>query len=263
MFLGIDIGSSSSKAALLDQGGRILAACVINQGTGTNAVEQVVSQALERGGITREEVLYAVVTGYGRVSYQGADEQVTEITCHGKGVHLMMPDVRTVIDIGGQDAKVIRLNDRGKIVNFVMNEKCAAGTGRFLEVMARILGCQIGELSDLAMQSRENVTISSTCTVFAESEVISQLAAGRNREDVARGAHMSVCKRIAGLARRLGVEQQVCMTGGVALNSDLVSVMGEVLGCNVYTFPEAQTAGAIGAAVTAMEKHRKITEKKR
>ena len=138
-----------------------------------------------------------------------------------------------------------------------MNEKCAAGTGRFLEVMARILGCGIEELSDFAAQSKEYVAISSTCTVFAESEVISQLASGRKREDVARGAHMSVCKRIAGLARRLGVQPRVCMTGGVALNSNLVSAMSEVLECDVYTIPEAQVAGAIGAAVCAMEKYKK------
>lgn len=262
MFLGIDIGSSSSKAALIDEGRQVLATSVINLGTGTGAVDQVVAEVMEKAGIRPEDVLYTVVTGYGRVTYGKADEQVTEITCHGKGIHLLMPGARTVIDIGGQDAKVIRLNDKGMVASFVMNEKCAAGTGRFLEVMARILGCRIDELSDIAAQSTEHVAISSTCTVFAESEVISQLASGKRREDVARGAHMSVCKRIAGLAKRLGIQAQVCMTGGVALNSNLVSVMSEVLECDVQTLPEAQVAGAIGAAVCALEKYQRAAAKR-
>ena len=257
MFLGIDIGSSSSKAALLDAGRNVLASSVINLGTGTGAVDRVIGEVLEIADVSRDDVLYTVVTGYGRITYSGADEQITEISCHGKGVHLLMPSARTVIDIGGQDAKVIRLNERGTIVNFVMNEKCAAGTGRFLEVMARILGCPIEELSDFAAASTEQLSISNTCTVFAESEVISHLAAGKKREDVARGAHVSVCKRVAGLAQRLGIKPEVCMTGGVALNKDLVSVMSEVLGCEVFTLPEAQVIGAIGAAVCALEKYEK------
>jgi predicted CoA-substrate-specific enzyme activase len=253
MFLGIDIGSSSSKAVILDQELKQLANTVVNTGTGTQGPEKAVASALLQAGLEREQILRTVVTGYGRMTYENADKQITEITCHGKGVAFLVPAARTVIDIGGQDAKVIRLNETGGIENFVMNDKCAAGTGRFLEVMARILDCGIEELAALAEKATEEVNISSTCTVFAESEIISQLATGAKKENVARGAHKSVAKRVAGLASRIGVKPEITMTGGVALNKGVVEALEKELGAPITVIENPQSAGALGAALYAAE----------
>ena len=174
MYLGLDIGSSSSKAVLLGENQESLAAQVVNLGTGTKGVGQVLEAVYRQAGIGPEEVRYTVVTGYGRMTYQGADRQITEISCHAKGVFHLSSSARTIVDVGGQDTKVIRLGQDGSVENFVMNDKCAAGTGRFLEVMARVLDCPIASLSQLAQQGEEVVPISNLCTVFAESEVISR-----------------------------------------------------------------------------------------
>ncbi len=182
MFLGMDIGSSSSKAALINDKKELVACSVVDMGTGTRGPEEALEDVLNAAGISKAAVRYTIATGYGRVIYQNADSQITEISCHAKGVSFLMNGVETVIDIGGQDSKVIKVDREGKVKNFVMNEKCAAGTGRFLEVMARVLGCGIGELSDLADQSTVDIPVSSVCTVFAESEVISRLASGAKIE---------------------------------------------------------------------------------
>jgi predicted CoA-substrate-specific enzyme activase len=253
MFLGLDIGSSSSKAVIMDQNKEIVAMHIINTGTGTDGPEKVVEEVLKKLGITWRDVPYSVVTGYGRITYEKADKQVTEISCHGKGAAYLMPNVRTVIDIGGQDAKVIRLDENGRVENFVMNDKCAAGTGRFLEVMARILDCKIDELSALAENATEAIHISNTCTVFAESEVISQLAAGAKKENVAKGAHMAVAKRIAGLTYRIGVKPNIVMTGGVALNKNFVLALENEMNQNIVVVKSPQIVGAIGAALYAYE----------
>lgn len=257
MYLGIDIGSSSSKAALISEDGQIIGTKVVNLGTGTTGVQTVLESLLRETNIPKEQIKYRVVTGYGRMLYQEADKQITEITCHAKGIHYLMGDVQTVIDIGGQDSKVIRMDSNGNVQNFVMNEKCAAGTGRFLEVMARVLGCQIEQLSDLADQSTEDVSISSVCTVFAESEVISQLAGGAHPNDVARGALRSVAKRVAGLCGRVGIVGKICISGGVALNHSLVEVLSEELKQPVIPAPNAQAVGAIGAAIIARDLYMK------
>lgn len=253
MYLGIDIGSSSSKAAILDEEKKVSAVSVINMGTGTKAYEQVIGDALAQAQIQPDQIKYTVATGYGRMNFDRADKQITEITCHAKGVDFFMDGIRTIIDIGGQDAKAIKLDEKGQVSNFVMNEKCAAGTGRFLEVMARVLGCNMTELSILAQKSQKEVSISSMCTVFAESEVISRLASGENPTDVARGAHVAIAKRVAGMAGRVGCEPKVAMTGGVALNQDLVRAMSKELGHPVQVAPHCQAAGAVGAAVFAYE----------
>lgn len=251
MYLGIDIGSSSSKAAVINHKKEIAGVSVLNLGTGTKAYETAIEEALKQAGITQKDILYTVATGYGRLNFKGADNQMTEITCHAKGVAHLMDGARTIIDIGGQDAKAILLNENGSVANFVMNEKCAAGTGRFLEVMARVLGCGIDELSDLADQSTKEVSISSVCTVFAESEVISRLSAGEKTEDVARGAHVAIAKRVAGMAGRVGYQPKVVMTGGVALNRNMVKAMSQELGVPIEVVPHSQAVGAIGAAVYA------------
>lgn len=253
MFLGIDIGSSSSKAALIAQDGRIVGTKVVNLGTGTAGIQTALETLFQETGVSEADVKCRVVTGYGRLLYPNADKQITEITCHAMGIHYLMKDVQTVIDIGGQDSKVIRMDEQGNVQNFVMNEKCAAGTGRFLEVMARVLGCQISQLSELAAKSTRVVPISSVCTVFAESEAISQLAGGAHPNDVARGALRAVAKRVAGLCGRIGIEGQVCISGGVALNRSLVEVLSEELHRSVTPAPNAQAVGAIGAAIFARE----------
>jgi len=257
VFLGIDIGSSSSKAALIDENKNILARTAKNIGTGTNGPAIVIQEALEKAGVTADQVKYTVATGYGRVTYTQADKQITEISCHGKGIAHLIPGARTIIDIGGQDAKVIKLSPDGTVENFVMNEKCAAGTGRFLEVMARILNCNINELSDLSLKAKEDIIISNTCTVFAESEVISQLAGGASKEDVAKGADNSIASRVAGLARRIGIQPKVAMSGGVAMNASVVESLSREIGHEITVAPDPQTVGALGAALFALEAYNK------
>lgn len=257
MYLGIDIGSSSSKAALINENKEVVGTRVVNLGTGTQGIRTALDELYTQAGISAGQIRYSVATGYGRLLYEGADKQITEITCHAKGIHFLMPQVRTVVDIGGQDSKVIRMDKCGNVQNFAMNEKCAAGTGRFLEVMARVLGCGIQELSCLAAQSTEDVSISSVCTVFAESEAISQLSQGKHPNDVARGALRSVAKRVAGLCGRVGIEDVIAMSGGVALNETMVEILSQELGHPVVAAPDCQAVGAIGAAVLAHEQYHK------
>lgn len=253
MYLGIDIGSTSSKAVVLNEEGSIVSMAVYHSGTGTKGPLKAVNEALATAEITEEDVRYTVVTGYGRITYEKADRQITEITCHCRGVTHLLPEARTIIDIGGQDSKVIQVDRDGRVENFMMNDKCAAGTGRFLEVMARILDCPIEELADLDASVEEGIAISSTCTVFAESEVISHLSKGATREAVAKGIHASVAKRVAGLALRVGVRPIVVMTGGVAMNAGVVSAMARELDTQVAVVDHPQLTGAIGAALYARE----------
>lgn len=257
MYVGVDIGSSSSKVAVLNEEKELVALAITNLGTGTDGIELSLKKAYEQAHITQDDVKYTVATGYGRMMYTQADAQITEITCHAKGVAFMQYDAKTIIDIGGQDAKVIKLASDGRVANFVMNEKCAAGTGRFLEVMSRVLGCGLDELSDLASTSDKDVPISSVCTVFAESEVISCLSSGESRNNVARGAHNAVARRVAGMYNRVSGEPPVVMTGGVALNADMVQSLSKELQTPILPMEHCQGAGAIGASVFAYEKYHK------
>ena len=252
--MGIDIGSTSSKAVILEDGIRVAARKVIEAGIGSEGPDRVFADALSEVGITREEITRVIATGYGRMTFPGADDQASELSCHGKGIHYLIPEARVVIDIGGQDAKVMQINERGALLNFVMNDKCAAGTGRFLDVMAGILSVQTSELAELAAKAEKPLSISSVCTVFAESEVISHLAAGATRSDVAAGIHQSVAKRVAGLGNRIGFRGPIAMSGGVALNAGVVRALEHELGKQIVTHPDAQLAGAYGAAILAFEK---------
>ena len=253
MFLGIDIGSSSTKAAVVDQDKKLLAVSVQNLGTGTTAYETVVADVLARAGVQPSDIQFTVATGYGRVNYKGADKQITEITCHAKGVNFLTRDAKTIVDIGGQDAKVIKLDANGKVENFVMNDKCAAGTGRFLDVMAGVFGIAVCELSEYDRASNAVASISSTCTVFAESEVVSKLASGEPISNIVAGVHESVVDRSYGLVRRIGLVEPVAMTGGVALNDALRERFEKRLGCSIQTSEFAQFNGAFGAALLACE----------
>ena len=254
MYLGLDIGSSSSKAVLLGENQESLAAQVVNLGTGTKGVGQVLEAVYRQAGIGPEEVRYTVVTGYGRMTYQGADRQITEISCHAKGVFHLSSSARTIVDVGGQDTKVIRLGQDGSVENFVMNDKCAAGTGRFLEMMARTLQMKLPEMSELGLDWHNDVTISSMCTVFAESEVVSLIARSTAPADIIHGLNKSVAGKTAALARRTGGVAPFMMTGGVARNRGVVKELETALKAPVEVSEYSQLCGSLGAALFALEK---------
>ena len=247
--LGIDIGSTTSKCVLMEDGSKIIATGLKIGGLGTEGPEEALEELWAQTEYTREDIDRTIVTGYGRNKYEGADGEVSELTCHALGGRFIFPDLRTVIDIGGQDAKIITLGESGRMTNFVMNDKCAAGTGRFLDVMANILRMDIDELDECASHSEKPASISSTCTVFAESEVISQLANGVARPDLVAGICESVASRVGALARRAGVTTRVCMSGGVAKNSAVRHALERNLETEIIFDPMAQYFGAIGAAL--------------
>ena len=249
--MGLDIGSTASKCLILKNGTEIAASAVIPAGTGTSGPKRAQEEALAMARIGMDQVSRITATGYGRNTFPDADDIVSELSCHAIGIHQIFPQVRTLIDIGGQDAKAIRVNEKGRLENFVMNDKCAAGTGRFLDVMARVLELDVSELAEKSAQAKSVVNISSTCTVFAESEVISQLSNNVDICDLVAGIHRSVAARTAGLVRRLGVEKPVAMSGGVALNSGVVKALEEELETEIMVSPLAQLNGAYGAAVYA------------
>ena len=206
--LGIDIGSTASKCVILADGKELVSKSLIPVGAGTSGPQRAISDVLENAGLKREDMGYVLATGYGRNSMlEIADQQMSELSCHARGASFLFPEVHTVIDIGGQDVKVLQI-ENGVMTNFVMNDKCAAGTGRFLDVMARVLEVKVEDLGTLGAQSTKNVSISSTCTVFAESEVISQLSLDTDKRDIINGIHHSVASRVAGLAHRVGVRRR-------------------------------------------------------
>ena len=249
--LGIDIGSTTSKCVLMKDGQEIIAASLRVGGLGTEGPAEALAELWEMSGLTADDVDRTIVTGYGRNKYEGADGEVSELTCHALGGRWVFPELRTLIDIGGQDAKIISLSESGRMSNFVMNDKCAAGTGRFLDVMANILRMDIDELDECASKSVKPASISSTCTVFAESEVISQLANGVARPDLVAGICESVASRVSALARRAGVVPKVCMSGGVAKNGAVRRALAKSLETDIDFDPMAQYFGAIGAALYA------------
>lgn len=255
--LGIDIGSTTSKCVILKDGAEIAAQALEVAGIGTSGAQETIQKVLSAAGLSQEQISASVVTGYGRKNFGGDAVSVSELSCHAMGAHWVFPEVRTIIDIGGQDAKVISLNESGMMESFVMNDKCAAGTGRFLDVMANILKLDISELEVKAAAAQAPVSISSTCTVFAESEVISQLSGGAAIPDVVAGICNSVASRVCGLARRVGIREQVCMSGGVALNNGVRGAIARDLGVEIRYDPRAQLFGAIGAALHAYKRYTK------
>lgn len=249
--LGIDIGSTTSKCILLKDGREILAKSLQKGGLGTKGPEQATAGIWEESCLSETDVSRTIVTGYGRKKYVGADGEMSELSCHALGGEFIFPGLRTLIDIGGQDAKIIVLNEKGHMTNFIMNDKCAAGTGRFLDVMASILQMDINDMGLCALAAENPVPISSTCTVFAESEVISQLAAGVERNNLIAGICDSVAARVGALARRAGIKSQVAMSGGVAKNSAVRESLAKNLGTEIVFSPLAQYFGALGAALFA------------
>jgi predicted CoA-substrate-specific enzyme activase len=255
LFAGIDIGSLSTETVLIDPQGQVVTANVLLTGASSvRAAEASLQKALADAGVTREDIVYCVATGYGRNKVPTADARITEITCHAKGAAVLFPGVRTVIDIGGQDSKVIRVDNDGGVADFVMNDKCAAGTGRFLEVMARTLEVDLEELGALALQSDADIKVSSMCTVFAESEVVGLIGEGVSAARIAWGVCRSVSDRVASLAERVGVTLPVAMTGGVANNRGVVRALETRLGVNFLIADNPQIVGALGAAHLAKQR---------
>lgn len=255
--MGIDIGSTSSKCVILKNGKDIISEGVVNLGAGTKGADRVIEEVTKKANLALEDIDVIVSTGYGRNSYEGAKKTMSELSCHAKGGAYIFGEVGTIIDIGGQDIKVLKLNNKGQLMNFLMNDKCAAGTGRFLEVMAGVLDVKLEDLGDLDEQATEKTPISSTCTVFAESEVISCMAKKILIPNIVRGIHYSVATRVAGLAKRGGLMPPVAMTGGVSKNSGIVRALSSELDTEIKISKDSQMAGALGAALYAYEEYLK------
>ena len=253
--LGIDIGSTTSKCAVLKDGKELVAHSLQTGGLGTGGPEEALAQLWQTSGLTRADMACAFVTGYGRKNYEGADGEISELTAHALGGRFVFPDLRTVIDIGGQDAKVIALSPSGKMTNFVMNDKCAAGTGRFLDVMASILRLDVDDLDAEAAKAAAPAAISSTCTVFAESEVITLVGEGKPMDEIAAGIQMAVAKRCFVMSKKAGATDAITLTGGCAKNAGLKQAIEHVLKLKVIDLKtDPQLMGALGAAEYARQK---------
>lgn len=247
--IGLDIGSVAAKGVMLDR--QEQHRVIMPTGwSPRDAGEKLINELLDVSGYGHSEIDTIVVTGYGRVAIEQADKTITEIKCHARGVAELYPGVRTIIDIGGQDSKVISINDKGKVIDFAMNDKCAAGTGRFLQVMATAMGIDIAEMGN-AEDCSQLVQVNSMCTVFAESEIIGLLARGVPKEGIIAGLHQSVGKRVAAMARRMGIVEQIAFTGGVAINSGVQRALSEELSSPIIVPEVCQFTGALGAALLA------------
>ena len=253
--VGLDSGSTSTNAVVMNEAREIVASVVIRTGAKAGAsAERAYREVLERAGITPDQVACTIATGYGRVSIPFADENVTEISCHGRGAHYFNPAVRTILDIGGQDSKAIHVNAAGEVTDFAMNDKCAAGTGRFLEMIARSLEISLDELGPAALESKKRLEIASMCSVFAESEVISLIANNEEKPDIAAGVCRAVAGKAYSLIRRVGLEGAYMMTGGVAQNPGVVRAVEELIGEKLFICDDPEIVGATGAALLALEK---------
>ena len=251
--MGIDVGSSSSKAVILRDGREVVAEAVVQAGTGSSGPGRVLEEITARSGLTIQDMDFILATGYGRSALPMADKQMSEITCHAKGVFFEEPAARTIIDIGGQDVKAIALTEQGTIRQFYMNDKCAAGTGRFLEVMSRVLEVGLDEMAAYHFRSQRPAPVSSTCTVFAESEVISLLSQGVAKEDIIAGVHFSVAAKACALAQRVGARREVVLCGGAAKNGGVADAIEKELGEPLAVAQNPQLTGALGAALLAYE----------
>lgn len=253
---GCDLGSATGKAVILNERGITSFAVVRSTRNPEMTANLVLQRALEKAGLLNtDDLKYIVGTGYGRESVSIINENISEITCHACGAYWMYPNVRTVIDIGGQDSKVISLNEKGKVLEFSMNDKCAAGTGRFFEAMSRALDCSLKELSELALQSETPVNISKQCSVFAESEVITLINKGMNTSDIAAGIYDSIARRIHSMVYRLGIIPDIVLTGGCGNSKGLIRSLEKRLGISIAKLPcDPQIIGAVGAALFAKER---------
>ena len=252
-FAGIDLGSTMTKVVIIDANETIRARVESHTGAEHRRLaNKVMEQALEQANLPFAEIAYVVATGYGRIDVPFADRQITELTCHARGVASFFATARTALDIGGQDAKGLKIKD-GKLIDFGMNDKCAAGTGRFLEVTADTLGLKLGDLGSISLKSTSKASISSTCTIFAQQEIISRISAGVPLADIVAGIHDAIARRAVGMLKRLKIEPDVAFTGGVAKNIGVVKAVRENLDCEVFVPEEPLISGAIGAAILGKE----------
>ncbi|MBW2457672.1 MAG: 2-hydroxyglutaryl-CoA dehydratase [Deltaproteobacteria bacterium] len=257
-YLGVDVGSLSCDAVLIDGDGARKGWSVVPTGArNLEAIERARREVLAEAGVEDSSVGATIATGYGRDRVEGRLASVTEITCHARGIQALLPGTGVMVDIGGQDSKAIALDDKGRVIEFAMNDKCAAGTGRFLEAMARALEVDIAELGTMDESAQGDVALSSMCTVFAESEVVSLIADGTAVGEIVNGLHRAIASRTRGLVRRVAPQlagQQVAMSGGVARNPGVVRELGKVLGCDIRVPQEPDTVGALGAALIARDR---------
>ena len=252
---GVDVGSTQTKAVILNEERQIVGRSLVDTGANIGrAAERAFLVALQEAGLDREEIVYVIGTGYGRFKVTFGDAQVTEITCHAKGAISFFPDTCTVIDMGGQDAKGIKIGPNGEVADFVMNDKCAAGTGRFLGNAAEVLGLSLDTIGPLSLQGRNPVRLSTVCTVFVESDIMAYLAQGKRVEDILAGVHSAIAARTISLVRRVGLEQEITFTGGVSRNVGMVRALEEKLGHPLNVCAEAHYMGALGAAFLALER---------
>lgn len=251
---GVDVGSTQTKAVIINEDREIVGRSLIYTGADViQAAHDAFDLALKSNDLERSQVGYVIGTGYGRYKVTFGDRQVTEISCHGRGASQMFPGTQTVIDMGGQDTKAIRVQPNGEIVDFCMNDKCAAGTGRFLGAAADALRIPLAELGEVSLKSEKPVRISTTCTVFAEAEVLSWLGKGKKVEDILCGVHQSIAARAIGLLRRVGVLEQITFTGGVAKNVGMIKALEERLGTKLNVSDDSHYMGALGAALFALD----------
>ena len=252
---GVDVGSTQTKAVIVDESRRIVARSLIDTGANvTRAGENAFLQACEAAGLPRGAVGYVVGTGYGRYKVTFGDAQITEITCHARGAHSVFPRTRTVIDMGGQDTKAIKVGADGSVMDFSMNDKCAAGTGRFLSAAADVTGVGLDEIGPLSLEARSPVRLTSVCTVFVESDIMSYLAQRKTVPDILGGVHKAIATRTMALVRRVGVEDEVTFTGGVSRNVGMVRALEAVLDRPINVSDEGHFIGALGAALFALER---------
>lgn len=252
---GVDVGSTQTKAIVLDEERRIMGRGLLDTGANIGAAaERAFLAATAQAGVDRDEVVYTIGTGYGRFKVTFGDAQITEISCHAKGAVTQFPHTRTVIDMGGQDAKGIRLGEGGEVADFVMNDKCAAGTGRFLGNAADVLGLSLDTIGPLSLQGTAPVRLSTVCTVFVESDIMSYLAQGKRVEDILAGVHSAIAARTISLVRRVGLEPEITFTGGVSRNIGMVRALEDKLGRAVNISDDAHFMGALGAALLALER---------
>jgi predicted CoA-substrate-specific enzyme activase len=253
---GIDIGSITTEALLFDKDKGVLGYTILQTGADSRkSAELALEKVLALPAKQASDITYTIATGCGRKRASFAQQAVTEITCIAKGVNYLFPEARTIIDIGGQDTKVIRIDEKGRVVEFEMNDKCAAGTGRFIEVMAKALSVDLDKIGDISLNHKKELAISSICTVFAESEVISLVSEGEELEDILYGIHKAIADRTMGLINRLGgVQKEVIMAGGVAKNSGVVKALEKIMDTQLKIHVEPQIVGALGAAIIALEK---------
>lgn len=253
-YLGVDLGSTTAKVVIVDDDDVVHAAEVVQMGAvSRTGCARALASALDAAGLTRDDITASIATGYGRRLVPDIDRTFTEITCHARGAAAMSAGTRLVVDIGGQDSKVIAVDDEGFALDFAMNDRCASGTGRFFEVLARAVECDIDELADLALAGEKELEVSSMCATFAETELISMLAQGERREDIAASVHRAVATRTVGLVAQVGRRTPILMTGGVARNAAAVQAFAQAMGADVEVPGSPQIVGAYGAALLARD----------